>query len=148
MLNLDVGKLLVIGVVALIVLGPDRLPRAARHVGSFWRALNEQRQRMESEVRKTVPDLPSSVELARLARSPGALLDHLGSMAADKHPSGRSIAPDNMSADKDLPDLYDPDGLTTLDGAGTLDYPIRATLGDTQATASPSNSTRNDATLN
>ncbi len=32
MFNLDPGKLLIIGIVAVILLGPDRLPQVARQV--------------------------------------------------------------------------------------------------------------------
>jgi TatA/E family protein of Tat protein translocase len=79
-LNLDPGKLLVIAVVAIILLGPDRLPQLARQVGGAWRTFNEYRHRMESEVRSSMPDLPSTAEIARLARSPAALLNHLSNM--------------------------------------------------------------------
>jgi sec-independent protein translocase protein TatB len=90
MLNLDPAKLLVIAVVAVILLGPDRLPHVARQVGGFWRTFNDYRTRMESQVRDSMPDLPSSTEIARLARSPSALLDHLSAMSAD---SGEEAAP-------------------------------------------------------
>src|SRR5271167_1300487 len=80
MFNLDPGKLIVIAVVAIILLGPDRLPQVARQVGGAWRSFNEFRHRMETEVRNTMPDLPSTTEIARLARSPSALLDHLSNM--------------------------------------------------------------------
>jgi sec-independent protein translocase protein TatB len=80
MLNLDPAKLLVIAVVAIILLGPDKLPQVARQVGGAWRSFNEFRHRMETEVRNTMPDLPSTTEIARLARSPSALLDHLSNM--------------------------------------------------------------------
>ena len=83
MLNLDPAKLLVIAVVAVILLGPDRLPHVARQVGGYWRTLNDYRMRMESHVRDSMPDLPSSTEIAPLARSPSALLDHLSAMGTD-----------------------------------------------------------------
>jgi sec-independent protein translocase protein TatB len=86
MLNLDPGKLLVIGVVAIILLGPDRLPQVARQLGGAWRSFNEFRHRMESEVRNTMPDLPPTSEIARLARSPSALLNHLSNMSSDEAP--------------------------------------------------------------
>ena len=60
MLNLDPSKLLVIAVVIVIVLGPNRLPHFARQVGGAWRSFSEFRQRMESEVRASMPDLPST----------------------------------------------------------------------------------------
>jgi sec-independent protein translocase protein TatB len=83
MFNLDPGKLLVIAVVAIILLGPDRLPQVARQVGAAWRSFNEFRHRMESEVRSSMPDLPPTSEIARLARSPSALLNHLSNMSED-----------------------------------------------------------------
>ena len=82
-LNLDPAKLLVIAAVAVILLGPDRLPQVARQVGAAWRSLTDVRHRMETEVRSSIPDLPSSSEIARLARSPSALLDHLSNMSPD-----------------------------------------------------------------
>ena len=94
MLNLDPGKLLVIGVVAIILLGPDRLPQVARQIGGAWRTFNEFRHRMESEVRNTMPDLPPTSEIARLARSPSALLNHLSNMASDEEPDGSFQPPD------------------------------------------------------
>src|SRR5271163_1837626 len=94
MLNLDPGKLLVIGVVAIILLGPDKLPQVARQVGGAWRSFNEFRHKMEAEVRSNMPDLPSTSEIARLARSPSALLDHLSNMASDEEPDGSFQPPD------------------------------------------------------
>jgi TatA/E family protein of Tat protein translocase len=79
-LNLDPAKLLVIAVVAVILLGPDRLPQVARQVGAAWRSFAEFRHKMEADVRSSIPDLPSSADIARLARSPSALLDHLSNM--------------------------------------------------------------------
>jgi sec-independent protein translocase protein TatB len=82
-LNLDPAKLLVIAVVAVILLGPERLPQVARQVGAAWRTFNEFRHRIETDVRSAVPDLPSSHDISRLARSPTALLNHLSTMSAD-----------------------------------------------------------------
>ncbi len=92
MFNLDPGKLLVIGVVAIILLGPDRLPQVARQLGGAWRSFNEFRHRMESEVRNTMPDLPPTSEIARLARSPSALLNHLSNMSPENSEDGGAEA--------------------------------------------------------
>ncbi|HEY2215498.1 MAG TPA: twin-arginine translocase TatA/TatE family subunit [Acidimicrobiales bacterium] len=92
MLNLDPGKLLVIAVVAVILLGPDKLPQVARQVGGAWRSFNDFRQRMESEVRSSIPDLPSSTDIARLARSPSALLNHLSNMGPESESDGAADA--------------------------------------------------------
>jgi sec-independent protein translocase protein TatB len=93
MFNLDPGKLLVIAVVAIILLGPDRLPQVARQAGAAWRSFTEFRHRMESEVRSSLPDLPSTSEIARLARSPSALLDHLSSMSREEAAVTEDAAP-------------------------------------------------------
>jgi Sec-independent protein translocase protein TatA len=100
MFNLDPSKLLVIAVVTIIVLGPERLPHFARQIGGAWRSLSEFRQRMESEVRNSLLDLPSTTELANYARSPSALLDRLSSTtpAHDK-------AADSLRALGDLPPI-------------------------------------------
>ncbi len=97
MLNLDPSKLLIIAVVAVILLGPDKLPQVARQVGAAWRSFNEFRHRMENEVRTSIPDLPSSAEIARLARSPSALLNHLSTLSPDenKDHNGNGVAAGN-----------------------------------------------------
>jgi sec-independent protein translocase protein TatB len=83
MFNLDPGKFLIIGVVAILVLGPDKLPEVARQVGGAWRSFNEFRARMESEVRSNLPDLPSTPDIARLAQSPTSLLHRLSNVSVD-----------------------------------------------------------------
>jgi sec-independent protein translocase protein TatB len=90
MFNLDPGKLLIIGVVAILVLGPDKLPHAARQVGGAWQTFNDFRIRMEGEVRNNIPDLPSTTEMARLARSPSAILNHLSEMDSKDGTSGQA----------------------------------------------------------
>lgn len=99
MLNLDPSKLLVIGVVTLIVLGPDKLPHYARQIGKTWRSFSEFRQRMESEVRDAVPGLPSTSEFVGYLRSPGALLDRL---SVDLPPD--QVSPSSPDVTGDLPD--------------------------------------------
>jgi TatA/E family protein of Tat protein translocase len=94
-LNLDPAKLLIIAVVAIILLGPDKLPHVARQIGGTWRSFNSFRQRMESEVRSTMPDLPSTADISRLARSPSALLNHISAMSPQVERS--DSAPAEMS---------------------------------------------------
>jgi len=36
MFDLDVSKLAVIGAVALVVIGPEKMPRVARTIGTFF----------------------------------------------------------------------------------------------------------------
>ena len=105
MFNLDPGKLIVIAVVAIILLGPDKLPQFARQVGGAWRTFNDFRHRMETEVRSSMPDLPPTSEIARLARSPSALLTHLSNL-----PSEDDEAPDGS--------FQPPAGAAATNGAG------------------------------
>jgi Sec-independent protein translocase protein TatA len=84
MFNLDPSKLLIIAVVAIILLGPDRLPAVARQVGGAWRSFTAYRHKMESQVRDAMPDLPSTEEIGRLARSPAAFLNHLSKLPSDE----------------------------------------------------------------
>ena len=55
--GLDPAKIFLILVIALIVVGPERLPGVARQLGGMWRELNRMRDKFEQEVRAAVPDL-------------------------------------------------------------------------------------------
>ena len=78
---LSPAKILVVLVVAVIVLGPDKLPKVARQVGSLWGDFRRLRQRLESDVRGNFPDLPSTDKITQAVRSPISFLDSL----ADTH---------------------------------------------------------------
>jgi sec-independent protein translocase protein TatB len=56
-LNLDPAKLLVILVIALVVLGPERLPKAARQLATAFRTLTHLREQVTEEVRRALPDV-------------------------------------------------------------------------------------------
>ena len=101
MLSLSPAKLLVILVIALIVLGPEKLPQVARQIGAAWHDLRGWRSRIESEVRGTFPNLPPTHEVAQAVRSPLAFLDRL----ADEHER-------NLSAEADVPEGIDADAGT------------------------------------
>ena len=62
MLNLGTGELLVIFVVALVVLGPNKLPDAARQAGrivaELRRISNGFQDEMRAAMREPVPTLP------------------------------------------------------------------------------------------
>ncbi len=77
MVLLSPPKLLMVLVIALIVLGPDKLPSMARRVGAAWSEFTRWRAHLEGEVRATFPDLPSTTEITRAVRSPLSLLDRL-----------------------------------------------------------------------
>lgn len=72
----DPAKVLMILLVAIIVLGPERLPRAARQLGGVWRELNRMRERFEEEVRGAIPD----VEIPNIALPKRGITGYLTSM--------------------------------------------------------------------
>ncbi|HVM67805.1 MAG TPA: twin-arginine translocase TatA/TatE family subunit [Acidimicrobiales bacterium] len=55
-LNLSFTHLAVIGIVALVVLGPDRLPGVARTAGNLWREWKRVRGDLEGEVREVMAE--------------------------------------------------------------------------------------------
>lgn len=95
MFSLSPIKILVIVAVVLVLLGPDKLPEVAHRLGTAWRSLKRLQERVESEVREVMPDLPSSSEIARIARSPVNLLNQLADRAdareADDQPSAAPV---------------------------------------------------------
>jgi Sec-independent protein translocase protein TatA len=91
---LSPAKVIIILVVALAVLGPEALPRAARQIGGLWADLKRLRRSLETEVRDSFPDLPSTETITRAVRSPLSLLDHLsGEGAPDLGPAEASGSP-------------------------------------------------------
>jgi hypothetical protein len=76
-------KLLFVFIVAVIVLGPDKVPAMARKVGKVRSDLRRLHERLESEVRDIAPDLPSTHEIVRMVRSPMSYLDQWGGIEGD-----------------------------------------------------------------
>jgi sec-independent protein translocase protein TatB len=139
MFNLDPGKLLIIGVVAILVLGPDKLPEVARQVGGAWRSFNQFRARMESEVRSNLPDLPSTPDIARLAKSPTALLHRLSNVSPDRVSGGER---------SELADIWDQVEQThEIDDHSHEPRPVNESLGPMGPPSAPTDSSV-DANLN
>lgn len=89
---LDPAKILMILVIALIVLGPDRLPKAARQLGSYWRTLIQLRSKLEQEFRDAVPDFKEAfpdMELPRIPKNPRAAMSNFmtGLVTPDAEPA-------------------------------------------------------------
>lgn len=77
MFSLSPIKIMVIVGVVMLLMGPDKLPEVAHKLGATWRALKSIQEKVEAEVREVIPNLPSSGEIARIARSPVNLLNQL-----------------------------------------------------------------------
>jgi Sec-independent protein translocase protein TatA len=92
---LSPAKVLVILVVALIVLGPDKLPKVAKQIGGLWGDFRRFRERLESDVRGSFPDLPSTESIAQAVRSPLSFLDNL----ADSHVAGSPSAENGTTSE-------------------------------------------------
>jgi mttA/Hcf106 family len=75
MLDLSPTKMFIILIVAVIVVGPRRLPRVAREFAKGWRRLRELYAQIDREVRQSIPGIPPDLDILRHARSPVALLN-------------------------------------------------------------------------
>ncbi len=99
MSNLGSGEILVILLLALIVLGPERLPEAARKVGGFVRQVRQMSSGFQQEVRKAIDvdytdgDRPFHPEEATIRPLP-APSDGDGPLETDV----RAVAPEPYSA--------------------------------------------------
>jgi len=58
MFSIDPAKILLVAVVALVVLGPEKLPGAMHAIGRMWSDFQRLRAGLESQVRDVVGDLP------------------------------------------------------------------------------------------
>lgn len=81
MLSLSPMKLFVIVAIVVVLLGPDKLPDVAHRMGKAWQSLRNLQHRVESELRQSVPDLPSSGDIARIVRRPMSVLNDLADRA-------------------------------------------------------------------
>ena len=93
MFNVGGGELLVISLLALIVLGPNRLPTAARQVGKVIGDLRRLSTGFQDEVR-------TAFDLADQERTVAPRRDVLAASAVDEAPSSTAAAVASVS---DLP---------------------------------------------
>ena len=105
MFDLSPIKLLLIAVVTTALIGPDKIPEVARTLGKAWRRIKGLQQRVETEVRELIPDLPDTANLARIARSPINLLNELADrqMAGAEEPTPEDVA--DSTSDTDTPTI-------------------------------------------
>jgi sec-independent protein translocase protein TatB len=117
LLTLNPAKLLIIAVVALVVLGPDKLPAAARKISSLARDLQRLRASLHEQVRESVGDHPLVTELtdARdgLTRVRAAVADPRRALYQSVSPSVPEPVPETVPASASPPvptpgDLTDP----------------------------------------
>jgi Tat protein translocase TatB subunit len=88
MFNVGTGELLVILLVALLVLGPEKLPDTARKVGNVIGELRRMSQGFQSEVRKAMEDAKPDATVAPPPTPP----TKLEPVADDEHRDGGPAA--------------------------------------------------------
>ena len=113
-MSLSPIKLMVIVAVALLLLGPDKLPEVAHRLGSSWRALKRLQEKVEAEVHEAIPDLPSASDIARIVRSPVNILNQLADRAEARDEATAVTAPDETINQEFAPDLVS-DGESPID---------------------------------
>jgi Sec-independent protein translocase protein TatA len=97
--------MVIVGVVMLLM-GPDKLPEVAHKLGATWRALKNLQEKVEAEVREAIPDLPSTGDIARIARSPVNLLNQLADRVdAKEAAANQPIVPEDELAGDESPPL-------------------------------------------
>lgn len=115
--SLDPAKILMIFVVILIVLGPDRLPKVARQLGAAWHEVIRIRQEVTDEVRAVMPEL----DLTSIPRIPSVRGTLTGLLVEPSAP-GAASTDDEATPPED-------DAGTTGAGAAVPSAPLPA-LGD------------------
>ncbi len=76
----------------MLLMGPDKLPEVAHKLGATWRAIKNLQEKVEAEVREAIPDLPSTGDIARIARSPVNLLNQLADRVDAKEAAANQAA--------------------------------------------------------
>ena len=114
MFDLGFSELLVIGVVALVVLGPERLPKAARFAGLWVRRARAQwysvkaefeNELADDELRRSLRQTQADLKEARdsLAQGGTALKQEIEQARADMHDAFLADRPRLDSADAEPP---------------------------------------------
>ncbi len=114
-------EFLVIGFIGIVLLGPDKLPGFARQVGGLWNAIKDYQNRIETGFREQMPNLPSTGEMARMARSPVSLLNKL----ADFDIASEPVREDPGAATPTHDDAFPEDPSAPVDLDATDEVPSR-----------------------
>jgi TatA/E family protein of Tat protein translocase len=87
-------KILVVLIIALVVLGPEKLPEMTRKAGRAWAEFGRFRDSMHSQVREVVGDVPGLDELRDL---PGIRRSFAASLLTSSSPryQGAADSPDD-----------------------------------------------------
>ena len=103
MFNLQGGELIIIALLALVVLGPEKLPEAMRHVGRLYRQLRSVRDTFQREFKQALDEPMRDLRKAT-SESASTLRQAAQSMV---EPPAETAAPDNPPDEP--PNSSDPD---------------------------------------
>ena len=137
MFDLSPIKIIVIIAVALLLLGPDKLPEVAEKLGSAWSSLKNIQKKIESEVRDVIPDLPSAGDIARIARNPVNMLNKLAEQSEEKVITAKILA-DLEAKKEDGIDIPTPYSDVVLPAADSAPAPDTTIIGDAPQPSDPS----------
>jgi sec-independent protein translocase protein TatB len=125
MLNVGPGELLAIMAIALIVLGPDKLPQALRTAGRVMGELRRISSGFQDEIRNALEDSEAEQDIERLRNAQRPELPPLDP-AAEVEVTDRATDDDEapvVADDKD-PAIDDEDGPVELPPAPPSDQPV------------------------
>jgi TatA/E family protein of Tat protein translocase len=122
-------KILIIVALILVVMGPDKLPEVAKTLGNAWNSLRSLREKIESEVRDVVPDLPSGSDIVRMARNPVNILNSLADRITE--PPSPTVVLSNGES------LEMPESSPPSSEAPSLSIPAAANRGYDKETSEP-----------
>lgn len=148
--NLTGGEMVIIALVALVVLGPERLPEMARGAGKMLHKVRTMTEGMQSEVRDVMadPSMQPLKELGELAARPRQKLTEYALEAeaeerakreAKEAAAAEAAVAEAEAAEADA-DGADADGSDT-DGATPTDADSAAPVGDHEPTGTDDEAT-------
>jgi Sec-independent protein translocase protein TatA len=126
---LSPAKLLVVLVVALVVLGPDKLPKISNQIGALWGDFRKFREKLESEVRGSFPDLPDTDTITQAVRSPLSFLDNLAETHSREGAVTTTIVESTESSDIDS-DISEPLSGAEIPADSVHDHGARFPMSD------------------
>lgn len=107
MIDLSYSKLLLLAVIALIVLGPEKLPKAARMAGAMLRRVRTGWDSVRTEVEREI----QMEEIKRTAREAASGVESVRDAASGVAREARGAIDDSVAAVKDAADVAKgPDG--------------------------------------
>ena len=147
MLNVGPGELIAISMVALIVLGPQRLPEALRQVGRFMGEIRKMSTGFQDEIRNAFDD-------AEVAQSPGSTKTSPAAATAKPIDATASDTPErdtpeaDMTAEPAVETTSEPDAATAPDIETATEAPAEIESEDdaSNSASTPTEST-NDVPL-